>query len=213
MVAQVTVGIQLCRSFLGERLAGTIGLVSDLIAEGARASFLDRLPGHPEQAEDATNQSGSDAGLFRYRLETLASWKSRVGNPWPVHEQAGTDINLLREIDTWGLIMYPATWVAGQCYLLESQWARFALFVPAGLLPWTLPGTYGGGLRYGEGSLYGITANSEDVATLRRIVRKWKPSRSKARGVIVFSGHVYGQHGITYGGGSTYGGSGIRFDF
>lgn len=213
MVSQVTARLSWCQEFLAQRYIGTMGLITDLSAEGARQAFLAHLPGNPQQAEDATAQSGSDAGLFRYRGESLASWASRVSNPWPAHEQAGTDVNLLREIDIWGHIVYPITWVSGQCYILEPQWARFVLFIPAGLLPWTGPPAYGGGSTYGDGSHYGVIANSEDLATLRRIVRKWKPSRSKGTSVAMLSGHVYGQHAFTYGGGATYGARALRIAF
>lgn len=212
-ISQLTGGLSWAQKRLGQRYFGTIGLLADLTAEGARQALLAHLPGNPQQAEDSLNQSGADAGMFRYRGESLASWRARVSDPWPVHEQAGTVPNLLREIDIWGQIVYPGTWVSGQCYVLEPKWARFALIIPAGLLPWTGPPLYGGGSTYGDGSHYGVTANSEDLATLRRIVRKWKPSRSKASAVAILSGHIYGQRGLTYGDGSTYGSVALRVNF
>lgn len=213
MTAQLTAGVQVARAFFGERLLGVQALVFDLLAEGARQSLFQHMPGHPQQAPDSVSQSGSDAGLFRYRGETDASWKSRVANPWPEHEQSGTDINLLREIDEWGGIVYPATWVAGQCYLLESSGGRFTLFIPAGLVPWGPKPKFGSGKRFGDGTLYGVTASGEDVATLRRIVRKWKPSRSKASAVIIVSGVVYGERGVTFGSGKKFGANTLRISF
>lgn len=212
--ANLVRGIDFLTARFGQRWTGAVGLVHDALMQGATFGFKSGLPGHPEQAEDALNQSGADAGMFRYRGESIASWRARVSDPWAFHEQGGTDVALLRELDIWGAIVYPGTWVAGQCYLIEYQWARFAVFVPTGLLPWGGPMTYGSGQAYGDANLmYGVTAIAEDVATLKRIVRTIKPSRSKARGILVLSGVVYGQRGIAYGSGVAYGADVIRLGF
>lgn len=198
-VAQLTAGIQFCRAFLGERMAGTQGLIADLIAEGTLASIKSHMPGHPDQAEDALAQSGSDAGLFRYRLETIANWRARVSNPWPFYEQGGTPIQMLRAVNEWGAIMFPATWNPAVVGLTEGPGSRFLVWLGSGITPWLPPSRYGSGILYGGPNvMYGISnALSEDVDTLRRLVRKWKPMRSKATLMLVLSGIACDEPGIT----------------
>ena len=214
MVAQLTAGIDWCQARLGQRWMGTMALLGDELAEGARQALFARMPGHPEQAEDSLNQCGSDAGLFRYRAETIASWRARVSDPWARHEQAGTPIALLREIDIWGAITYSSTWAAGQCYLVEGTDGTFTLIIPAGLIPWGSGYTLGGGHALGEPNfLLGISnAGSEDISTLKSICRALKPARSKGAVIVVVSGHFLGMPGFTLGGGGTLGGQIYRLD-
>lgn len=202
MVEQITAGIDFCRSYLGERYSGLTGLTSDLLAEGTRLAIISHTPGHPEQAEDALNQSGSDAGLFRYRGESLASWRARVQNPWPGYEQAGTPVQLLRAINEWGHIVFPATWHDSGLVLIEGPLDKFRIFILAGMLPWGASWKWGDGSRYGQPKLmWGITnAEPEDVNALHRIVNKWKRGISKGTGCIVLSGHAWGEPALVWGG-------------
>lgn len=230
-IAGLTAGVQWAQQYLGQRYMGTVGLLGDLVAEGARQTFLQRLPGSPDQAEDSLNQSGADAGLFRYRGESLSSWRARVGDPWEQHEQSGSDRDLLREVDVWGSIVYPSTWVDGVSYLLEASNGSFYLLIPAGLLPWTGPHAYDdGGLvydgigSYDDGStyddaaikyddptlLFDVRGNPEDVATLRAILKRFRPARSKYTIIVPVTGIVYDEVGVTYDGGSIYDGTVIR---
>jgi hypothetical protein len=201
-VAKLTAGIQFCREYLGERLSGTVALFNgDLLAEGARQAIIARMPGHPEQAEDSLNQSGSDAGLFRYRGESFASWSARVANPWPNYEQCSTDIQILRAINEWGNIVFPDTWSDADLVLVEGPNATFTIFMLEGQTPWQPPWRWGDGSRWGQPKLmYGVTnAEPEDTDAIRRIVRKWKPARSKGQACIVISGHVWGEPGLRWG--------------
>lgn len=207
MVAQVTARLSWCQQFLSQRYIGTIGLLADLTAEGARQGFLAHLPGNPQQAEDSLNQSGSDAGLFRYRGESPASWRARVGDPWAAHEQAGTPVQVLRAVNEWGEIIFPSTWDPAKVFLIEDSWARFTVFLAAGVVPWGPGNRYGDGHRYGDGSVYGISGiQLEDLETIRRVIRKWKPSRSKGRVTVIFFGVAYDEPGVSYDDGiSSYG--------
>jgi hypothetical protein len=210
-VEQLTVGLRHLRAHFGDRLTGALALGADEIGEAARFAFLVRLPGHPLQTEDALNQVGQDRQLFRYRLESYQSWRSRIQNAWEHYEQAGTPIQILRAINDWGLAIFPSTWTVGQTFLLETGWATFQIYISSGLVAWQAPIVYGAGDTYGQDNLlYGVSnADTEDVATLSRIVRKWKPARSQGVIFVALGGLLYGEPGIEYGDGSLYGGSTI----
>lgn len=205
--AQLTAGIDFLRSALGVAWAGTVALVQDALAEGTRQAFITGLPGHPEQTADSLDQCGAERELFRYRNESQASWAARVRNAWQFYEQAGTPIQVLRAVNEWGSIVFPATWDPTHVFLVEGPWARFSIFIEAGVLPWQPPVAYGSGIVYGGADvMYGVSnAKKEDIATLLRVIKKWKPARSKGNVVIVLSGHVYGEPGLVYGGGAVYG--------
>lgn len=201
-VAKLTAGISFCRAYFGDRMTGFQGLLGDMLAEATRFAIISHMPGHPEQAEDALNQEGSDRGIFRYRGETAASWATRVRNAWECYEQCSTDIQLMRAINEWGAIVFPATWVPSQVNYTENNIdGTFVIWISAGVTPWGTAWSYGDGSSYGDGLLWGITnALPEDVDTLCRIVRKWQRLSSKGRGCIVLSGHVWGEPGLAWGG-------------
>jgi len=203
-VAQLTRGVDFLRSGLGWFYAGTLGAITDSLLEGARQGFIQGLPGHPEQTEDSLNQVGADRELFRYRLDTVATWSARVRNAWQYYEQAGTAIQVLRAVNEWGAITFASTWNPALVGLTEGSWARFQVWIGAGVTPWLPAAKYGSGIVYGGPNvMYGISnALTEDVQTLRKIIRKWKPMRSKASVLIVLSGIACDEPGITCDGGS-----------
>lgn len=209
--AQLTSGIDFLSNALGRAFSGTLAAVQDALAEGALQGFYSGLPQHPQQAADSLNQVGSDrglGGLFRYRGESQVSWATRVRNAWQSYEQAGTDIQVLRAVNEWGNIIFPSTWNAAQVALTDGSWARFVVWLGAGLTTWQSGAVYGTH-TYGETDLmYGLSsAITEDVFTLARIVQKWKPARSKGKIVVVLSGIAYDQPTITYDTGQVYGGA------
>ena len=205
-IYQLTAGVDFLRDGLGLLYAGTMGAVTDALLEGARQAFVQGLPGHPEQLEDSLNQVGADRQLFRYRGESLASWSARVSNAWQGYEQGGTDIQVLRAVNEWGAIVFPATWDPAQVHLTEGPWATFVVWIAAGILPWAASVTYDSGHVYDEANLlYDVSgAQLEDVNTLGRIVAKWRPERSKASIVIVLDGIAYDEPGVTYDSGALY---------
>lgn len=215
-VAKLVSGIDYLTDRLGSGYAGVYALVHDCLAQGATFAIESRLPGHPNQWRDALAQNGADAGLFRYRGESDASWAARVSNPWPQYEQAGTAVQLMRAINEWGEIVFPSTWDPALVHYTENNTnGTFTIWLSAGITPWGPPWTYGDGSQYGtNGLLWGISnAIPEDVDTLKRIVRKWQRGSSKGRGCIVLSGHVWGEPGLTWGSFSYGSGSRVLISF
>lgn len=200
-IEQLTAGIAYLRAYYGGRLAATIGMYADEIGEALRYTVIVRLPGHVQQTEDALNQVGTDRTLFRYRNESFTSWGNRVRNAWTAYEQAGSAIQVLRAINEWGSIVFPFTWDASKVFLTEEAWADFRIKILPGVTTWLPTATYGSGVEYGAtGLVYGGTnIISEDIFTLRAIIKKWKPARSRGYISIIISGHVYGEPGLDYG--------------
>lgn len=207
--SQLTSGIDFLRSALGVAYSGTIAVVHDALAEGALQGFYSGLPQHPQQAPDSLDQVGSDrGGLYRFRTESQASWAGRVRNAWQSYEQAGTPVQMLRAVNEWGAIIFPATWNPANVALTDGTWARFVVWLSAGLTSWQSGDTYGTPDYGADNVLYGLSnAVTEDVDTLTRILQKWKPSRSKGKVIVVITGIAYDQPAITYNTGQVYGGT------
>lgn len=192
MVWTTVQSLSYLRAYWGRRfVGGLMGLMGDVLSEGATQAFYARLPGHPEQAPDSLRQSGRDRDLVRFRGETEANWKARVRNAWDDYEQAGTVPQLLRVINQWGSAGWPATWNPSNLLLVESgvpSQFTFTLTIPFGMIdpPW-VPETYGGSRVYGEvGFFYGLAA-STDISMLLYLVRKWKPTRSRGAVVVYWA--------------------------
>jgi hypothetical protein len=185
-IALTLQGVRYAGAHWGQRVFGTVGLFADAIADGERQAFYQSLIGHTEQAEDSLLQATADRGLWRFLNETKAVLAARVADAWTDYERQGTPQQMLRAVDQWGSARYPDTWVNDTCTLTESEVSTLftsELFIPYGMIdPFTV-NVYGGGGVYGAGLIYGYDAEGNFV-DLYRIVKKWKPARSKVSVVV-----------------------------
>lgn len=184
-VWDVTKGMSYVRAYWSRRLAGVVlGLIADSIAEAANQSVFARLPGHPQQAPDSLARVGLDRDLNRFRGETDGNWLARVRAAWDDYEQGGSDIQLMRVVNQWGAAGWPATWIpiTSISESVNPLIFEFTITIPFGSIdpPW-FQWLYGGGSIWGSAGLYwDVTGPGIDIPTLLYLVRKWKPSRSKA---------------------------------
>jgi hypothetical protein len=198
--------IRWAASLPGRAATGMLSLLTDTVAEGVQQAFYSKLPGHPHMANDTLDIAGAERDLIRYPGETRASWAARVQGAWDAYEQSPSSFAVIQGVQDWGNAMFPDTWDDNPV-LTEHGWARFAVTIPYGNTDWGPAIEYGDPVVYGEtNAVYGISnAEAVDVALLRRTVRKWKPSRSKASIRVVLSpGYFYGDGSHTYGDGSVY---------
>jgi hypothetical protein len=163
---------------------GAIGLMADMLSEGASQAFYARLPGHAEQADDSMEQSGKDRDLYRFRGETRSNYAARLRSAFDDYAQAGTAIQLKRVLNQWGAAGWPLTWDPSLLTVVESGIpGSFTFTVTIGfgsIIPAWVPVYYGvGGYTYGEGDLFYGIGPSSDLPILLYLVRKWKPSRSR----------------------------------
>lgn len=226
MAAGLVRGLRIFRNGrYGQRFVGTIGLYADLVAEGCRQAFISRLPGHPEQSEDAATQVGFDRQLSRYKYETTLLYKTRLQNAWDAYAQGGTNIGLAREV--YNCINCIWTPVGGtpdlsnvaQARFYENGWAEHTtvLFGPGqGSVTgsWSAGSEAYGSFSYGaNNAVWGATnVLIEDVNSIRSTIRKWLPSRTKGFLAWYIGGPIYSSSSPfvpgslrTYGDGSVYG--------
>lgn len=236
MAAGLVRGLRIFRNGrYGQRLVGTIGLYADLVAEGCRQAFIARLPGHPEQSEDAATQVGFDRQLIRYKYEPTPAYKTRLQNAWSAYQQGGTNYGVAREMlyciaCVWAPGGVPtslatADWIAAARFF-EDGWAEHTtvLFTPgAGSVngSWASGAEAYGAFSYGApNKVWGFTnVLIEDVNALRATLRKWLPSRTKGWLAWHAGGPLYSPTSgpflpagslRSYGDGSTYTAGAIR---
>lgn len=223
MAAGLTKGLRWARAQYGSRLVGTIGLMADLVAEGARQAFIARLPGHPEQAEDAAIQTGFDRDLIRYKYEPLSFYKVRLQNAWSAYQQGGTNIGVTREVlyclnCIWAPLGLPDLTFISTAYarFFENGWAEHStVLINPGIQSvtgsWSGTSEQWGSFSYGAPNKVWGASNVliEDINIIRATLRKWLPSRTKGWILWSTSGSLYGVT-ATYGGGYTYDATAIK---
>lgn len=197
--------IRWATAFVGRRLVGLKGVFANAIVEGGNQAFYAGLPAHSDQADDAANATGVARRLFKFRNETAASWAARLQGAWDQYEIGGMPKGVLDAIAEWAAAINPG-YAGDPAHLVEESWARFSVYLPFGLVPWSHPYAWDGAASYGDDdALYNLRANAVDVDHLRRLVRKWAPARSKGRIRVELSPLVYyNLSGATYGDGTTY---------
>lgn len=206
--------IRWATAFVGRRLVGLKGVFANAIVEGGNQAFYAGLPGHPEQAPDAANATGVARRLFKFRNETAASWAARLQGAWDQYEIGGMPEGVIAAVVEWADAINPA-YSGDPPHLAEGTWARFEVYLPFGLVPWTHPYDWDGAASYGDAdALYNMRANAVDVDHLRRLVRKWAPARSKGKiRIPLVDLAYYNVSSATYGDGTTYAGDGDLVEF
>jgi hypothetical protein len=167
-------GLSFLAQGVGAKWTESRGLFSDLVAEGMRAAFLSRLPGHPEQTLDALNEQADSFNLYQFRYESWTDYSTRVREHFDRAKQAGSTPMVLRAIDEYGRNTWPVEWRDGTTELTEDGWADFTVTIDH--FTWSedfwLEGDY-----------------DADLELLAKEIRKWAPLRSK--GTLVFRTDEY----------------------
>lgn len=203
-VITLLAGIQWARSHYGERLTGTIALLTDTLAEGAnqavKARFDSPYRGH-NPPPDALPYIGQNKNIERYIADTDITYKGRLLQAFSLWSQAGTKQAVLRALAAYGQPLAQLYEDKDWARPPKPYWSQFWILFPSGTHTVT-PGTetFGGGATYGSGVVYGASGiTADEVDALRRLVKKWKRSASICR-EFIFEGV-----GSSYGGGPTYG--------
>lgn len=133
---------------------------------------------------DAIAYKGRDRGLDRGPTETDAQYLARLRDAWTAWEFAGTETAIISQL---ALIGVTATIVENGDWDWDGNtgaWARFWVLIESS--PWSgSTWQWGDGTRWGDGSTWGTTASVEEVETVRRIVRQWKPAHCFCDSIIV----------------------------
>lgn len=181
------------------------GFIKDGLAEGARqatrARFVSLAP------QDALDRIASDRQLERMPPDTVAAWRTRLGQAWELWAYAGTRKGVQEAVERTGyatsVVLYDALeWPSGPGAV---NWATFWVVLSGH--GWTSDGTWGSGGLWGDGGTWGSTATPQEVQRVLRLIRLWKPAHAYCAGVLVLlSGELWGYPEGLWGDPGTWGG-------
>jgi hypothetical protein len=157
----------------GERfVAGAIGMTFDLLAAWAVAAVKAKLLTNPEQPTDALSLIGTERLSPRYAADTEETYRARLLDAPHRFAQAGSEQAMLAELAAAGIaatFVYDPDW----SWDGDDYWSRFWLVVADH--SWTGPRELGDGSILDGTWTLGSSATPEQVDTIRKIVRRWKP--------------------------------------
>lgn len=184
------------------------GLMADTIGEAMGAAV--RMPWllEPLSPPDILPFVGKERNLPRYPGETLTQWRARMHGAWVAYEFAGDESSIIDQLAKAGFpgVQILDPWNA--TFTPSPYWSHFIVRFPIGSHPVTSAGQAWGSFTWGDGTLYGPTGiTPEQLATIRAIIRKWKPVDWVCRridfqisGWSYGTGHLWGETGLLWGG-------------
>lgn len=209
-IAKLHAGIGWARGRWAEMFFGTTqGLLSDWIAEAAREAVRARFPSFA--APDALEEIGRETGLPRLPVETVAQFRARLKNRWPISEQRGTRQGMIAALDSYASI----TGLISAYHFLEEWefptvlwWSRWWVFLLGGehTIPISTKPMGTAGCIMGSVTMGGETPQSV-VRTLRGLLNPAKRA-STIGNVIITDGDAI--MGLCVMGSCTMGGTEMR---
>jgi len=165
-------------------IAGSLSLVADSIASWSAQALRARLFNDPAQPTDALSLQGEERLSPRYAVDTDATYRARLRSAWDRWKQGGSEIGMLAELAAYGLaaeIVLNSEWDwDGDA----TNWSRFWVVLVSH--PWTPPPDLGDpGLALDGTWTLGSSATPEEVDTVRKIVRRWKPGHMACANIIL----------------------------
>ncbi len=129
---------------------------------------------------------GAEFGLERYFLETDEQYEARLTNAFPAHEQSGTALGIVAQLNAYGLpdvqvvedwqgTFADGYWPSRYWVVIGPDFGQFDFRRVVLGSTWTLGG---------PGTL-GSTATREQIQAIVRIIQKWSDYSAKLVGVIV----------------------------
>jgi len=194
----------------GELVRYSCGLILDAFTKRANEAAMVRFPEYGP--EDALRYAGRDRGIPRGIDEAAAAYATRLldwlddhrvrGNPYMLCKQIAGYCNAAVRVRT---VDQAGNWFTRERDGAESvsfatanwnwnaaitTWARFWVIIYPTVgpptEPWTATDTWGMGYKWGEpGRTWGTSATLDQVATVRSIVRNWRPDGTRCECIII----------------------------
>jgi len=167
---------------MGEKLVGWIGLMSDLLVEGAQQATLAGSQFSTMFPPDALALVGSERHLPQYPGESYDQYFARVWGAWEIWEQAGSDIGIIAQYAAYG----------ATCEVINNwdwDWDGH----PEKSRTWHMltdhgigaPLVLGDGHILGGGSTLGSSASADQVRAARTIARTFRAGHIPVEYIVV----------------------------
>jgi hypothetical protein len=194
----------------GQTLLGVLGLEADTMSLGITCTLRCGFVDDPYCLADHLALKGKARGLPRYPAESLEQYRARVIRAKQDWDLAGTEAGIVGQLTAAG-------YTNANLIFREHEpgprgepgpyWSQFWVYLPdLGVTRSTR--AWNDGSLWNDGGVWGpVNIAADDAATLRAIVRKFKPSDWICRGFLFpVAGDFNWNDGTTWNDGSTWGG-------
>jgi hypothetical protein len=185
-----------------------LGLMADTIAEGMGAAV--RMPWllEPLSPPDILPFVGKERKLPRYPGESQDQYRVRMHGAWEAYQYGGDESAIIGQLAKAG-------WVGARIYdpwnfgfAVTPYYSQFVVWFPIGSHTVVSAGPAIGSFTVGDGTIIGpVGITPAQLATVRGIIRKWKPVEWICRwihfqvsGWAIGDGHLVGEPGLLIGG-------------
>lgn len=171
-----------------EKHYGMIALIADTALEGMKLALFANWLLEPTSPDDILPKIARERRLPRYPAETAAQHRARLHAAWTTWQQAGSDQNLVTQFAFAG---WPGALIFDNVDIY--QWedphdteniSRFWVILPPGSHSFTSDGNWDDPGDWNDGGLWNSNATTEQIQTMRSIVRKFKPVDWKCEAII-----------------------------
>src|SRR5690606_37201251 len=150
----------------------SMGMMFDLLAEGAQAAVLASKFGSEYFAPDALDYIGVERNLPRFPGETDTNYEARLRDAWNLWRQAGTNGGIIAMFDALGIAAEIKTNADWDWDGDTDNWSRFWVVLTDH--SWVSDGEWGDPGTWGDGGTWGSNATPDEVRAVRNIVRLFK---------------------------------------
>jgi hypothetical protein len=174
---------------------GLLGLVLDVVTQGAQLATLARSLYAPSFPNDALALVGCERMLVRYPAESVRVYRQRLSEAWRIWRQAGTQQGLLEQLEALGT--RGARILQNDDLLFdrdETDWSRLFLVLPMQIVEdsgsepghrYRPEGAWGDRQVWGDGGTWGSSASASEVDLLRHVLHTFKPAHMRFQHVLV----------------------------
>lgn len=199
------------RTGAGEAWLTALGDAKDALEARVRAAVKARFVA--TAPPDALAVIAAERGIERGVAETLESWRERTRASWDIWPWAGTPTGVLRALSYAGYPNVSLITGTGRAHTLDGS-----LNVVTTLAGGSMPSGFWNGFRVlftaplpASWSPTLPANGSDEVNTIRRLVKRWKPGHAIFEDIVVIQGTVWGfpatqtwgQGGLVWGGATT----------
>ena len=175
---------------VASRFLGMWGTLMDITSDGMLEGLYAPWLAHGDaKSSDVLQLIGSERRMPRFVGESAANYRLRLMAAWDLHEYAGTAQVVERVLAAMGLSAEVVEMSEWNWDDRPEDWSRFWVVIHQPH-PWTqrLWGEepVGSGMTYGDPAFtYGSSMTINEVETLRRTIRHWKPGHMRCQHIIV----------------------------
>lgn len=169
----------------GKEFLTMLGKAYDkLVSQGkdaVKCRFIENSP------TDALPYNGSAMSIERYPTDTDDTYRERIKDAFNTWQFAGTFDTVLDQVhkllpDVPVGIIVNRDWIPPDGD--TAWWSRFWVTVENSA--WDDDDEWGDPGDWGDGGLWGTSATAEELTTLKKVIKKWKPSETIGYALLAF---------------------------